>query len=541
MRGGVQAIQLGFLLLLLVTIVFGALAKRLKTPYPILLVIAGLLVSFVPGIPRIALNPDVIFFVFLPPLLYSAAWNTSWREFSSTLANILMLAVVMVGATVFGVAVAAPWFFAGFDWRTGVVLGAAVATTDAIAATSIARRLGVPRRIVDVIEGESLVNDATGLLALEFGVAALVSGQSFSIGEGILRLAYLSVAGIAVGLLVSVIVEWVERRIDDGPIEIAISILVPYAAYLASEALHASGVLAVVTCGLYLSRRSAHFFSPGVRIQARAVWQALTFVLNGIVFVLIGVQLPQVLAGIRNYDLPALLRIGALFALLVIVLRLVWVFPGAYLAWIIRTRIQHHRVPRPPARNILIVGWTGLRGVIALAAAMSLPQVLANGAPFPNRDLIIFLTFSVIMATLVGQGLTLPLLIRALGLQSLQEGDQEEFEARREILNAALSRLESMRKEDTGRFADVYDDVAQHYRTRLSTLTDEGADEHGTTAQHTRRYDEVSRELVGLERSIAIDLRNRGRISDEALRRVLYELDLDETRIVASETEGATT
>ncbi len=535
MRGGVQSVQIGFLLLLFVAIVFGALAKRLKTPYPILLVIAGLLVSFVPGIPRIALNPDVIFFVFLPPLLYSAAWNTSWRDFSSTLANILMLAVVMVGVTVFGVAAAAHWFFASFDWRSGLVLGAAVATTDAIAATSIARRLGVPRRIVDVIEGESLVNDATGLLALQFGVATLVSGQRLSIADGILRLAYLTIAGIAVGFVVSVVVEWVEDRIDDGPIEIAISIIVPYAAYLAAEALHASGVLAVVTCGLYLSRRSARFFSPGVRIQARAVWQALTFVLNGIVFVLIGVQLPAVLAGIRNYDLPALLRIGALFALLIIALRLIWVFPGAYLAWIIRTRILHHRVPRPPARNIFVVGWTGLRGVIALAAAMSLPQVLANGDPFPNRDLIIFLTFSVIIATLVGQGLTLPPLIRALGLQSSQQVDQEEFEGRREILEAALSRLEDLRKQDTGRFADVYDDVAQHYRTRLNTLSDEGADQHGTTADHTRLYDEVSRELVGLERRIAVDLRNRGRINDDALRRVLYEIDLDETRLAASE------
>jgi NhaP-type Na+/H+ or K+/H+ antiporter len=352
--------------------------------------------------------------------------------------------------------------------------------------------------------------------------------------EGILRLIYLSGAGVAVGLVVSVVVEFVERWIDDGPIEIAISILIPYAAYFAAETVHASGVLAVVTCGLCLSRRSARFFSPGVRIQARAVWQALTFVLNGIVFVLIGVQLPQVMAGIRNYDLPALLRIGALFALLVIALRMIWVFPGARLAWIIRTRILHHRIPPPPLRYVLVVGWTGLRGVIALAAAMSLPQTLADGAPFPNRDLIIFLTFSVIMATLVVQGLTLPPLIRALGLESSQHVDQEEFEARRNILERALDRLEDLRKQDTGRFADVYDDVGQHYRTRLSTLNGEGADEHGTTAEHTRRYDEVSKELVGLERQIAIDLRNRGQISEEALQRMLYELDLSETNIAAS-------
>ena len=535
MRGSVESLQIAFLLLLFVTIVIGALAKRLKTPYPILLVIAGLLVSFVPSVPCIKLNPDVVFFVFLPPLLYAAAWDTSWREFRNALVNILFLAIGLVAFTVAGVALVACSFFKGFDWRTGVVLGAAVSTTDAIAATSIARRLGVARRVVDIIEGESLVNDATGLLALQFGIAAIVSNQSFSVLDGILRFAYLGIGGIAVGFALSFIVELCERAINDGPIEIAISILVPYAAYFAAEELHTSGVLAVVTCGLYLSRKSVQFFSPGVRIEARAVWQALTFVLNGIVFVLIGVQLPAVLSGIHNYSLPALIGLGALFALLVIALRLIWVYPSAYSAWFIRTRLLHHRLTPPPLRGIFIAGWTGLRGVIALAAAMSLPDVLANGQPFPNRDLIIFLTYCVILATLVGQGLTLPLLIRALGAESSREVDQEEFEARREILEGAIRRLEVLRKKDSGPFTDVYDDVAQHYRTRLSTLRGEGSDKHGTTAAHAELYDGIARELVQLERRTAVDLRNQGRISDEALRRVLYELDLDETRMAAAD------
>jgi len=535
MRSSVESLQLAFLVLLFVTIVVGALAKRLNTPYPILLVIAGLLLSFVPAMPRITLNPDVIFFVFLPPLLYSAAWTTSWREFSNALVNILLLAVGLVAFTVLGVALMACAFFQGFDWRTGMVLGAAVSTTDAIAATAIARRLGVARRVVDIIEGESLVNDATGLLALEIGIAAIVGNQSLSAWAGILRFAYLGVGGVVVGIAISIIVERFERLIDDGPIEIAISILVPYAAYFAAEELRVSGVLAVVTCGLYLSRKSAQFFSPGVRIEARAVWQALTFVLNGIVFVLIGVQLPTILNGIGDYKLPALIRLGALFALLVIALRLIWVYPSAMSAWFIRTRILHHHLTRPPLRGIFIAGWTGLRGVIALAAAMSLPVVLANGQPFPNRDLIIFLTYCVILATLVGQGLTLPPLIRLLGANSSQNVDPEEFEARREILEGALGRLEDLRKQSAGPFTDVYDDVAQHYRTRLSALRGEGSDEHGSTAAHAQLYDSISRELVQLERRTAIDLRNRGRISEEALQRVLYELDLDETRMAAEE------
>ncbi len=536
--GGVESQQIVFLILLFLAVAFAALAQRLKTPYPIILVIAGLLLGFAPGIPKINLNPDVVFYVFLPPLLYAAAWNTSWREFRHNLTSILMLAIGLVGFTVIGVAAGARWVFAGFDWRSGAVLGAVVATTDAIAATSIARRLGVDRRIVDVLEGESLVNDATGLLALEFATGILVSGQVLTVSDGVLRLLYLSVVGIVVGLVIGVIVDWFERRIDDGPMEIAISIIVAYASYFVAEALQASGVLATVTCGLYLSRRSVHFFSPGVRIQAAAVWGALTFVLNSVVFLLIGLQLPRVLAGIRPYDLPALLRFGALFALFVIALRLLWVFPSSQISWRIRT-LLHHKDPRPSARSIFFIGWTGMRGVIALAAALSLPHTLADGTPFPNRNLIVFLTFSVIVVTLVVQGLTLPPLIRLLRLQTPEGIGPEEMAARRAILETALRHVETIRERDAERFADVYDDVAQHYRTRLNTVSGEGADEHGSSADHALRYEEVSRELLRLERDTAIALRNEGRISDEVLRRLLNELDLSETRIAVTPTEAA--
>ncbi|HEX9162892.1 MAG TPA: Na+/H+ antiporter [Thermoanaerobaculia bacterium] len=520
---GVQSLQIVFLLLLFFAIAFAALARRLKTPYPIILVLAGLLLSFAPAIPKIALDPDVVFYVFLPPLLYAAAWNTSWREFSKNLTSILMLAIGLVGFTVFGVALASQAWFSAFDWRSGIVLGAVVSTTDAIAATSIATRLGVRRRIVDVLEGESLVNDATGLLALEFGLAMFLGGPTLGLADGIARLAYLSIAGIAIGLIVGVVVDWFERRIDDGPIEIAISILVAYASYFAAEAADASGVLAVVTAGLYLSRRSVHFFSPGVRLQAAAVWDALTFVLNGVVFLLIGLQLPEVLAGIRQHDIGTLIATAAPFVALVIGLRLVWVFPGAYIAYFVRTRLLRHDERPPSLRGIFVIGWAGMRGVIALAAAMSLP------ATMPNRSLIVFLTFSVILVTLVGQGLTLPPLIRALRLQSSEEVDPEEFAARRSILEEALRHLEQIRERDAERFADVYDDVAQHYQARLSALTGEGWDEHGTTAEHAARYQEVTREILAHEREVAAGLRNSGRISDEVLRRILLELDLSET------------
>jgi monovalent cation/hydrogen antiporter len=529
--GGIHAIELVLLLLLVFVVVFAALARKLQTPYPIVLVIAGLLLSFVPGIPKISLDPDVIFLIVLPPLLYSAAWLTSWRDFKFNLVSIFMLAFGLVGFTVLGVAEAARLAFTGFDWRLGFVLGAVVATTDAIAATSIAKRVGLPQRIVDILEGESLVNDATGLLALEFGVAMVVSGQTPTVSAGFLRLLYLTLAGLALGLIVGVIVERIHKHIDDGPIEITLTILVPYLAYLAAAAIHTSGVLAVVACGLYLSHKSSNFFSPSVRIQAWAVWDALTFVLNGLVFVLIGLQLPFVLAGIREYSLWQLLLYGALFSGIVIVLRMIWMFPGAYIATVIRTRLLHQTVSRPSVRQTFVVGWTGMRGVVALAAAISLPDVLADGSAFPQRNLIIFLTFSVILVTLVLQGLTLPPLIRALGLAGATDLNSEEEAARSMMVEAALTHLEEARKKDSVEFASIYEDLAQHYKHRLAKL--KGADnvEIGANPAAYGRHIALTREMLRAERQAAIKLRNEGRINDEVLRKVEHELDLNEKRL----------
>jgi Na+/H+ antiporter len=529
----IHAVELVFLLLLVFVVAFSTLARKLQLPYPIVLVIAGLLLSFIPGIPKITMNPDVIFLAVLPPLLYSAAWFTSWRDFTYNIVSILFLAFGLVGFTVLGVAQAAHWTFVGFDWRLGFVLGAVVATTDAIAATSIAKRIGLPQRIVDILEGESLVNDATGLLALEFGVAMVVQGQTPTLASGVFRLIYLMAIGIGVGLVIALIVEQLHRHLDDGPIEVLITIMVPYAAYLAAEAANASGVLAVVACGLYLSRRSTHLFSPEVRLQAFGFWNSFTFALNGLVFVLIGLQLPFVMAGIREYRPPSLLLYGALFSALLIALRLVWIYPGAYVSNLIRRRVFHQNEPRPSARAIFVVGWTGMRGVIALAAAVSLPEVLANGSPFPQRNLIIFLTFSVILVTLVLQGLTLPPLIRALGLATAGGPNTEEREARRLMLEAALKHLEEKRTADESReLAAAYDDLDMHYRRRLA-FSQEGTTEDGIDAADHARAIDLSRQLLRVERQTAVHLRNQGNINDEVLRQLERELDLSETRLDA--------
>jgi Na+/H+ antiporter len=524
----IRASQFVFVILLLIVVAFGALARRLRTPYPIVLVIAGLMLSLVPGIPRPSLDPDMVFFVILPPLLYGAAWNTSWRQFRHNLVSICSLAFGLVGFTVAGVALAATWILPGFDWRSGFVLGAVASTTDAIAATSIARTMGLPRRIVDVLEGESLINDASGLLALELAVLLISLGRLPAAGFAISRLAWLIVAGLGVGVLLAVLVDWFERRIDDGPIEIAISILVPYAAYLIAEEIHGSGVLAVVAAGLYLSPRSAHFFSPAVRLQANAVWGALTFVLNGLVFALIGMQLPVVALGMRGASVQSMLAAGALFSALVIALRLVWVFPGARVSYFIRRRLLHQDDQIPPARHLVIIGWAGMRGVIALAAAMSLPT-FANGEPFPHRSEIVFLTFCVILSTLVLQGLTLPPLIRMLGVSEPPGAECGEREAHRIVLEAALTRVDSMREGAPAAMDPVYDNIARYYRRRIGALSTSSERDDDPLS-----YGDILLGLLRVERDAALRLRDDHRIDDEELRNLEYELDLREARLVAA-------
>ncbi len=523
---GIHQTELLLMLLLVLVTGFGALAIRWRTPYPIVLVIGGLLISLLPGIPRISLHPDVVFLAILPPLLYAAAFTTSWRDFQYNLVSIGFLAFGLVGFTVFGVAAVSQWLLPGFDWRLGLVLGAVVSTTDAIAATAIAKKLNLPHQITDILEGESLVNDASGLLALEFAVALLVTGQTPSLAEGSARLLFLVAGGIATGLLVGCFVHWLEGFIDDGPIEITMSILTPYAAYLAAESIHTSGVLATVACGLFLGRRSARFLSSQVRIEAYAVWNTLVFVLNGIVFVMIGLQLPYILAGIRTMSMGQLLIDGTLFSVLVIVLRLIWTFPGARVSHFIRRRLLHQDVQMPKPQAIFVVGWTGMRGVVALAAANALPETLANGDPFPQRNVIVFLTFCVIFVTLVLQGLTLPAVIRRLGLSGSELEGCEETEARKLLIEAGLQQLGAMRAEDQPEYAPVYDDLALHYKNRLAALTACTDQDGGAPAEHYERHQTLAEALRRVENAKAIELRDQDRISDEVFRTLQRELDL---------------
>jgi monovalent cation/hydrogen antiporter len=527
---GIATAEFVFLLLLFFIVAFGIIARKLATPYPIIMVLGGLLLSFIPAVPDIALEPDLVFLVVLPPLLYASAWTTSWRDFRFNIVSISLLAFGLVAFTVIGVALAAPHVFHGFDWRLGLVLGAIVAPTDAIAAGSIARRVGLPSRIVDILEGESLINDASGLLALEFAVGILVEKRMPTAAGGMLTFVWLTAGGVAVGLMVGWIVNHFERWIDSRPIEVTISILVPYVAYLAAQKIHASGVLAVVSSGLLLSRRSAQLFSPSVRIGLWSVWESLTFILNGLVFILIGLQFPAIRNSIRSYHLSTILIYGAMFSLFLILLRLTWVFPGSHLSYFLRTRLGHRREGPPEPRQIFVIGWTGMRGVVSLAAALALPTTLGDGSPFPQRNLIICLTFCVILVTLVLQGLTLPPLIRLLGLASGQGPDCEELEARRIAIQAALDHLESAKLRDLDAAGEIYDGLANHYRQRLASLTGNG-NPQGIRANERHRT--LFLEGIAAERETVIRLRDEGRIGDAVLRRIERELDLDESRLTS--------
>lgn len=508
------------------------LARRFAVSYAIVLVIFGLLCSLLPHIPRIPLPPSLVFLVILPPLLYVAAWKTSWREFKYNLVSISSLAVLLVFFTAFGVAYAAQWWLPGFNWQLGFLLGAVVSPTDAVAATSIARKVGMPQRIVDLLEGESLLNDATGLLALQFGVDMVVEGTTPTIGRGVLEFAWLAVGGVLVGLTIGLIVIWLERWVDDGPVEIAISLIVPYAAYLVGESVKSSGVIAVVACGLYVSRQSSSFFSPGVRLQAMAVWDALEFLLNGLVFVLIGLQLPYVLDGIYGDSKLSLLGYGLAFSAVLVLLRMAWMYPAASAAWWIRTRLVKQNYDKPRSNHIFVVGWTGMRGVVALAAANSLPLTLADGRPFPERSFLIFLTFSLILVTLVLQGLSLPWLVRVLKLTVRNTQFCEEGEARRLLLQAAIDFLGERRKlVKVEEEKHLYDDLMHYYEHKLEEIVECGPGDinpekikTGLTMNH------LLLEALRREREELNVLRGNGRIGDIVHRNLERELDLSESR-----------
>jgi monovalent cation/hydrogen antiporter len=532
--------------LLLAVAALATLATRLKIPYPILLVIGGSALGFVPQLPRVELDPELVFLLFLPPLLYVSALFTSWRDFRANARPITLLAVGPVLMTTFVVG-AVIHAVTPLPWAAGFVLGAIISPTDAIAATTVAQRLGVPRRIVTVLEGESLINDATGIVAYRVAVAAVLTG-AFSVWEAGLQFVVGASGGVAVGFAVGWLVVWTRRHLSEDPsVQNIVSLLTPFVAYLAAEELprrlwealhelvgvpadlHFSGVLSVVTTGLYLGRKGPYITSSGTRLQGFATWELITFLLNGLIFILIGLQLGSVVEGLDDYTAGQLLSYALLISLTVILVRIVWVFPATYVPRWVSRRIRE-RDPSPPWRNVAIVAWTGMRGVISLAAALALPFQTVSGVPFPGRDLIIFLTFCVILATLVVQGLSLPALIRALGLEDDRIGEREETHGRIQVAEAALERLDELGAEDWVR-EDTVERVRSLYSYRRNRFASRFEGDPDGVEERSAAYQRLMVELLVAQRQRLVSMRDEGSIGDEVMHRIERDLDLEESRL----------
>ena len=512
--------------------VLATLARRIGIPYPILLVLGGLVLSFAPGLTHVELDPEIVFLVFLPPLLFSAGALSSVRDLRANLRPIALLAVGLVLFTLAGVAAVAQALIPGLGWAAACVLGAIVSPPDAVAATAVAQRLGLPRRVVTILEGESLLNDATALVAYRLAVAAVVTG-TFSAGEAIPRFFYPAIGGTVIGLAIAWLAIEIRARLHDPPVEVTVSLLTPYAAYLSAEALGLSGVLAAVAAGLYTSWHGPVRIAPNTRLLIRATWGVLLFILNGLVFILIGLQLRGVLDRLDGQPLADLLVQAVVISLAVIVLRFIWVFPATYLPRYFFRRIRE-RDPYLPWRAVVIVAWAGMRGVVSLAAALALPLVTASGDPFPERDRIVFLTFGVILATLVVQGLSLPPLIRWLRLGPDTAGETEESKARLKAALAGIARLEELAAE-TWTSDDVVDHLRAHYQERAHRFKvrfkGSDHDDHGDHESDAEAYRRLQRELLAAERAAIIQLRNEGYINDEVLRRIEREIDLAAVRL----------
>jgi monovalent cation/hydrogen antiporter len=515
------------ILLLAVVLALTTVARKIFIPYPILLVIGGLTLGVIPELPTVTLSPDLVFLVFLPPILWSAAYFTSWREFRVSLRPISLLAVGLVLATTAAVAAVARAMLPGIGWAEAIALGAIVSPPDAVSATAIGRRLRIPRRVVTILEGESLVNDATALVLYRAAVGVAVGG-SFALGQTLLQFVFAAVVGVAIGIAVGLATRWALCATEDSFTQIAITLLAPYVAWVLGESTHASAVLACVAGGLHVRQYFSAAVAPTTRLQARSVWALLIFVLNGFIFILIGLQLGALREALPSGRFGLLLIAGALVSITAIVVRLGWVPLAAVLPRLMSPSLRA-RDPMPHWSALLLIGWTGMRGIVTLAAAMALPVTTAAGAPFPFRTEIILISFSVILATLVLQGLSLTPLIRALHLEEDRGLEQEEMLARERAATAALGRLDSLAGAE-GLTRDHLDRLRVHYGRQLQRFAHSSPVDADCSLEAGESFRRLRHETLSAERLALIDLRNDGTISDELLHRLEHELDVEALR-----------
>ncbi|MGO9958902.1 MAG: Na+/H+ antiporter [Solirubrobacteraceae bacterium] len=507
----------------------GALARRLSLPYPIVLVLGGALFGFIPGMPTVNLDPNVVLVVFLPPLVYGAAFFANLGDIRANVATVTLSSVVLVIATMVAVAVTAHALIDGLPWASAFALGAIVSPTDPLAGASIMRRLGSPRVLVSAIEAEGLFNDATALVAYKIAVAAVIGGSFSLLGAGWRFLAG-AAGGVAIGLAVGWIIAEIRKRTDDSQTSITISLLSGYAAFIPANALGASGVLAAVTTGLYMGIRGPRIIDARTRLQGFFVWEMLDFIINATLFVLVGLQLRTVVSQIVGRPAGELAAYAVAVSAIVIITRLVWFLTGPFLMELVDYRGSQHS-PQLALRPRLVLAWSGTRGSISLAAALALPLSTDSGAPFPARDLIIFLTFAVIFATLVIQGLSLPALIRRLGVTRDSIEDAEEVRARLMATNAALAQLDDLATEDwtrpdtIDRMRRAYDYRKRRFAARAGKIQDDGYEDQSLAYQQTVQA------VLAAQRETLIAMRDTGEISNETMNQLIRELDLEESRL----------
>ncbi len=506
----------------------GALARWLGLPYPIVLVVGGALFGFIPGMPTVKLNPDIVLVVFLPILVYGAAFFANLGDIRANLRGITMVSIGLVLVTMVAVAAVAH-ALVGIPWAAAFALGAVVSPTDPLAAGLVMRRLDVPRRLVSAAEGEGLFNDATALVAYRVAVAAVVA-DTFSLGHAAVTLFADAAGGIAIGLAVGWVIAEIRKRMPDPQLSVTISLVSGYAAFIPANAVGASGVLAAVTTGIYMGIRGPSVIPARVRLQGFFAWDLLDFIINSALFVLVGLQLRAIVESLTSFSAATLIGWGLAISGVVVITRILWFFTVPYLVRLLDRRASQ-RERRIPASNRFVIAWSGMRGAVSLAAALALPLTVNSGAPFPDRDLILFLTFAVILSTLVVQGLTLPVLIKRLGITDAGATETEELRARLGATKAALAQIDALEGEDwtrddtMERMRGAYEYRKRRLAARAGKIEDDGYEDRSLA------YQQALQIVLGAQRDALVQMRRDGTISNETMNRVINELDLEESRL----------
>jgi CPA1 family monovalent cation:H+ antiporter len=513
--------------LLLSAVVLASAARKLRIPYPIGLVLGGIALSFVPELPRVSLDPDSLLAACLPPVLYQAALNTSWRDFRRLIRPIATLATGLVAATTIGIGIVAHWLFPELPWAAAFVLGAILSPPDAVAATAILTRLNMPRDLVTVLEGESLVNDASGLVIYKLAIAAAATGV-FSLGQAAFDFSWVAAAGVAVGIALGYLSAMLQKRISDTFIEMLLALALPYTAYLIAERVGVSGVLAVVSLGLVRAHLLSAITAPETRLFLSNMWEAVVFVINTIIFVLIGLELRHAVTGLSShYDTWRLAGCVAVLTATAIAVRMLWVFPSAFIGRLLNRWLPGSHMP-PSARELIVAGWCGMRGIVSVAVALALPAHLEAGAPAAERHLLLFLAFGVIACTLILQGLTLAPLIRRFGIQTDARGQYEERAVRTKMAHAALATIDRIAAEQP--IPESYVAYLRAlYGTRL-TRWNPGA-EDGGDGQWSEQTARLRMNALNAERLALLRLWRDNQVRDDLMRMLERELDLEQARL----------